>query len=747
MAFSSMSDLWNKWNIRSFVLLSLLLQVFLILFSPIRKKTANDHIIFLLWLAYLMADLVAAFAIGLISHSQGNLCAHATNVDGALQAFWASFLLLHLGGPDTITAFSLEDNSLWRRHLFSLIFQIGAAIYVFVQIFPSDRSLIIPTMLVFLVGVIKNAERTLALKLSSLPRLREWVLTQRRSAMIMHDNHVRTLRFECVYNEEDEANEYSAKDEAKNDESAVVELAYLFFQIFKIFLGDLMFTREERQLSCGYFARISPMDALRVISVELQFIYEVLHTKVLAIRSKLSYIFRFVTFMGVVVAFVLFNRLKKHQLSKLDVKITYILLFGAIVLDVIALFMLFFSDWTVVKIMCNNSRSSRSCSLLKKMAYNTYKLREPQSATCEAEPNADVTYEALDTPLIFRRWLESISACNLLSMSMKESPRRMYKRDRSLGSIASSYLFDFPFHMAEKIISYFHQAGETITKGCGLWTTKEEIVMIANTKYVSKNPFLKKLWIFIFKEVRRKSSIMQKLRERMNDTNTISKARHDELIEVTKISEARGDLFLKSLSDENNYDDLQEDVTVANYDDSIITWHIATEIWYNKEESMEKKEEREFSKILSDYMLYLLLNQSNVMSTVAGIAQITAAETLKDLLFYYNHGTKNVEELCEQLFENYSTMLKLERPATSMLWQGIRLAGKMERLGDMKWVVMSGVWVEMLSYAAIHIDGEAHVQVLSKGGELLAFTWLLMAHFGCVYKAELGICYERERVW
>lgn len=737
-AFSSISDLWNEWNIRGFVLLSLSLQVFLILFSPIRKKTANDHIIFLLWLAYLMADWVAAFTIGLISHNQNNSFGPATKVDKALQAFWASFLLLHLGGPDTITAFSLEDSSLWRRHLLSLIFQIGAAFYVFAQIFPSDRSLIIPTMLIFLVGVIKNAERTLALNLSSLPRLREWVLSQRESVMAMYLEHLRTLSFECVYNEEDEANEYSEKDEAKNDESTVVELAYSFFQIFKVFLGDLMFTREERKRSCAYFASISAMDTLRVISVELQFIYEVLHTKALAIRSKLSYIFRFVTFMGVVVAFVLFNRLKKHQLSKLDVKITHTLLFGAIVLDVIALFMLIFSDWTLAEILWNNSRSSGSRSLLNILACNTYKLREPRSTTWEAEPNANVTYEALDTPLIFRRWSESISACNLLSMSLKESPRRMNKRDWSLGSIASSYLFNFPFHMAEKIISYFHQASETITKGCGLRT--REIAMIANTKYISKNPFLKKLWIFIFKEVRRKSSILRKL------TNTSSEVRRDELIEVTKIFEARGDLFLKSLSDENNYDDLQEDVTMVNYDDSIIMWHIATEIWYNKDKSPEKKVEREFSKILSDYMLYLLLNQSNVMSAVAGIAQITAAETLKDLLSHSNE-TNNVEELCEQLFNGYSRTSKPERPVKSMRLQGIRLAGKMERLGEMKWVVMSGVWVEMLSYAANHIDGEAHVQVLSKGGELLAFTWLLMAHFGCVYKSQLGICYEREHVW
>lgn len=47
-------------------------------------------------------------------------------------AFWAPFLLVHLGGPDTITAYSLEGNELWLRHLLNLVVQVGVAFYVFV---------------------------------------------------------------------------------------------------------------------------------------------------------------------------------------------------------------------------------------------------------------------------------------------------------------------------------------------------------------------------------------------------------------------------------------------------------------------------------------------------------------------------------------------------------------------------------------------------------------------------------------
>ena len=48
-----------------------------------------------------------------------------------LTAFWAPFLLSHLGGPDTITAYAMEDNELWLRHLLALGVQTGVALYIF----------------------------------------------------------------------------------------------------------------------------------------------------------------------------------------------------------------------------------------------------------------------------------------------------------------------------------------------------------------------------------------------------------------------------------------------------------------------------------------------------------------------------------------------------------------------------------------------------------------------------------------
>ena len=74
-----------------------------------------------------------------------------------------------------ITAFSLEDNELWLRHLFSLLVQVVVTGYVFLLTLPENK-LLVPTLLMFLAGIIKYFERTRALFGASLDRFRESML-------------------------------------------------------------------------------------------------------------------------------------------------------------------------------------------------------------------------------------------------------------------------------------------------------------------------------------------------------------------------------------------------------------------------------------------------------------------------------------------------------------------------------------------------------------------------------------------
>jgi hypothetical protein len=118
---------WSEWEIRVLVLTSLALQVFLLFSAGIRKRNVSALLGVLLWLAYLLADSIAIYALGYLSQThvpKGISDPEFFNRNHRIQVFWAPFLLLHLGGQDTITAFSIEDNELWKRHLLSLLSQV-----------------------------------------------------------------------------------------------------------------------------------------------------------------------------------------------------------------------------------------------------------------------------------------------------------------------------------------------------------------------------------------------------------------------------------------------------------------------------------------------------------------------------------------------------------------------------------------------------------------------------------------------
>jgi hypothetical protein len=123
-----MSQQDSSWDVQVAVLLSFLLQVLLIFLGPTRRRSSAIWSRLTLWSCYLLADSIAVLALGLILYNVGNISLGGSHM---MLAFWTPFLLLHLGGPDTITAYSLEDNELWLRHLISFLFELFSAAIIF----------------------------------------------------------------------------------------------------------------------------------------------------------------------------------------------------------------------------------------------------------------------------------------------------------------------------------------------------------------------------------------------------------------------------------------------------------------------------------------------------------------------------------------------------------------------------------------------------------------------------------------
>ncbi|XP_070016538.1 uncharacterized protein [Nicotiana sylvestris] len=279
----------------------------------------------------------------------------------------------------------------------------------------------------------------------------------------------------------------------------------------------------------------------------------------------------------------------------------------------------------------------------------------------------------------------------------------------------------------------------------------------------------------------------------------------------------------------NNCSQLLPFITDSSYDECLLVWHIATELCYSQdlvsqaqrineenEESKVKKfrmpfahcfwrknkrdqsdhqfNYRQISKVLSDYMLYLLVMQPSMLSTVEGIGQIRFRDTCAEAKEFFRSRDlmkSTTEDQGERCWKNFFTncfstgrttgdehrdpLLKhtdeenivccpekkpnqedeehkracnailsvnaVVKPALikgdqskTVLFDGRILAEELEKLEKdhsfNKWEILSDVWVEMLSYAAINCNANNHCHQLSKGGELITLVWLLIIHFG-----------------
>ncbi|XP_062161881.1 uncharacterized protein LOC133868895 [Alnus glutinosa] len=559
---------YDEWNIQGFILFSVSLQAVLILFAPFRKRTGN--VIVLIWVAYLLADWVASFSVGLISNSQKY--SRKSDDHSALLAFWAPFLLLHLGSPDTVTAFALEDNVLWKRHMVGLLSQVVTAMIVFSQTLPTNR-LWVPTFLMFVAGTIKYSERTSALFLANPNKYRESIF----AADFQWDTFEKLMAFLEKYSwKKEEAklptdqvglmvqepnNDHEIPSMApppKPDDVGVVYVAYCLFKMSKGLIVDIILTSFERQESRSFFQERDQGDAFKVLAVELNFMYEVLlYTKVVVVRSLPGYIVRFISWCAVVAALSTFYSIKKHGFGKIDVGITYTLLFGAMGFDTIALFMLAFSDWTAVSMTEYFLRRRDSINTCKAAIGRCFLplprcflplLRyflQLKKINWGEDIEEEKSLLGWGRRIIFRRWYESLHTFNLIEYFLKND---IYDR----------------------------------------------------MKYVSKKPLTKKLWVFIFDELKKKSELV-------DDPDT-----------AKKLYSARGDWVLRQNSSEHGINETSRSnlmyyIIDYDYDESLLLWHIATELCYDHEESHDDSEEddaknrREFCKILSDYMLYLLV--------------------------------------------------------------------------------------------------------------------------------------------
>ncbi|KAK9984742.1 hypothetical protein SO802_034267 [Lithocarpus litseifolius] len=349
--------------------------------------------------------------------------------------------------------------------------------------------------------------------------------------------------------------------------------------------------------------------------------------------------------------------------------------------------------------------------------------------------------EVLGTCILIRRWSESVSSFNLIRYCLRLCPYPL-KNNPSLIKKGIHYLssiFECCLPYIDKVIDYLG-ARELVTE----W------------RYVSSHQLPRKLWKFIFDELKRKS-------EDAEDTET-----------TKKICSARGAYVIQEGQWEGQVAEVYQKITEdyienVTFEESLLLWHVATELC--KEGAHESGDGRlgssvsfkeidyiHFSKLLSDYMIYLLVMRPTMMSAVAGIGQIRFRDTCAEAEKFFTRRALEqgqVKEACEKILDVDTKVkpvhVKGDR-SKSILFDACMLAKELNKLGsnnndnEEKWKIISKVWVEMLSYAATHCRPATHAQQESKGGQLISFVWLLIAHFGLGEQFQINEGHARAKL-
>ncbi|KAL6907885.1 hypothetical protein ACP4OV_002055 [Aristida adscensionis] len=671
-------EVWGEWEIRALVLSSLALQVFLLFAGGLRKRLAKWWLRVPLWLAYLLADFVAIYALGNLSRTTQRLC-HGDGGRGEthphLLAFWAPFLILHLGGQDTITAFAVEDNELWLRHLLSLLSQVVLAVYVYCKSRPGAQ-LAAPAVVMFVAGVAKYGERTLALRAASMGCLRSSMLTPPdpgpNYAKFVDECQSRTaaglVARIVIVPERPPADDAHAevRREAYGD---LVCAAHRLFRTFRRLFVDLILSFQDRIDSLAFFRRLEMDQAFKVVELELVLMYESLHSKASVIHGRLGRALRLFTLAAPVVSLLLFSRAAAGDYAAVDVAISYVLLGGAIFLEVYAILLMVVSPWTYADLR----------------------------ATGRLRPAAAAVFWAMSSfqPETRPRWSNRMSQYNLIGYCLRDTPR-WYK--------AAMERLEWRWNFRAKTA----------------WDAWRYTTTIA----VSER--LKRL---VFEQLRSKAASggmdpksYRKLGEHRGQWALQRKGLYQQLgwsvdcefDESILLWHIATDLCFHA-GDGGGGDPLPAlSREISNY--------------------------MLFLLVMRPFMMTAGIGQIRFGDTCAeaknffrraggGVAgdERGGAERLRGV------DTSIAEPRDVKGDRSKSVLFQACRLARQLA----ELDGATEAA---RWRLVAAVWAEMLCYAAGKCGGGAHARQLSQGGELLTVVWLLMAHFGVgdQYRVESG---------
>ncbi|KAI4377694.1 hypothetical protein MLD38_015281 [Melastoma candidum] len=303
---------WNAWDIETIVLLSILLQIILMIFGSCRRYTRGFWIRTSVWSSYLLAGWVATVGIGKLS-DLNVVNPGIPHVGITLKALLAPLLLLHLGSPDTITAYSIQDNELGVREIFQAIIQVGVVIWILVRSWTYTK-LSFLTLPMFAVGFIKYGERAWALKSA----LKEDVHINTDLVADVDIKHL--LQFRNLL-----------RDPPGVD---LILKAHYRFEHLKPHLENWLYHPLFITTPAMTVDQYSAEDIFKITEIELGLMYDALYTKAPIVFTRVGLILRCLSLFGMIITFSGFMLVYSNPLlDERNVAFTFSVLSVAIVLE------------------------------------------------------------------------------------------------------------------------------------------------------------------------------------------------------------------------------------------------------------------------------------------------------------------------------------------------------------------------------------------------------------------------------
>ncbi|RVW91861.1 hypothetical protein CK203_030185 [Vitis vinifera] len=724
----------NDWLLRVFILVSLFSQIELLLLGNRRKYTPGNWLRSIIWQAYATKDAIIDISIGVLFKCQGTSEDNSSQQNDMIKAFWLAFLLLHLGGPDTITAYSLEDNELWRRQLIQLFLKTD-------QVWGENL-------------VSKPLERE---PLEREPLEREAL---EREALEREPLEREALEREAL---EREPLEREALHRVPLDRVPLDRVSLDWVPLVPP-IGCPRYPRvpldREPSCACATFmagcnglccaAFMAEYDGVSYAAfraecdckkAETYFVScqpesetsEVVNTpspdprnKSIPVAAPLQKAIEFFPKFKRLFTDVVLEPTDLEQSKSFFKNIPWTEAFEAIEIELGFMYDVFYTkrmvaydEWGLVRrFICLFSEISTFMVFLTidKHEYSNIDViitwlllvgaivQEIYSIILLCSSDWTMSWlskqdktrvtalicEAISSsrlPFLFpanKRWSDSMAQYSLISYSLKNLPIKF-------SEVWEFFCISLMLEELSEVWNFFCI--------CPMLECSSK-----NSNVVPK--YLKKL-------------IFEQLQEKSRHAPGIKEAK--------ELCARRGDWTLEKM----NCSSRLGWSTGGDFDKSILLWHLATDLCYYTD--LAENSNRKASKLLSDYMVYLLVKHPVMLPD--GIGQIRFQDSCSEATEIFQC-VKDRIQACKRLFLQPPLKVKGDR-SKSVLSDACRLAKSLQSLEteeewncEKKWELMSHVWVEMLCYAAFHCPRNEHAKELTQGGELLTHVWLLMAHFG-----------------